>query len=481
MDVASLSHLPVGVLGWNSPDPVFTVVTKATFTLAGGRLALAAEQEPMGLDRPDPRSTTELYAASDFAPKKRGIDVLLTGHARAQSPVRVVPFALTVGKLRLVLHAVSDAPATAVPLLERYVRRRPADPASAVRVMPRRTAVRGWLSRTVAPSFDYAAFNAAPPEHWLDELAPDAPLVLEGLLATATRRELRLGGVTAFAWQLEDRASRDATPIAMRCDTLWMDVDREMFTLTWRGVMPRRGAQRPAVAVLLDAAEPPWADVRARLGRVAWQAAVQPHELESAPPARFDDGVAPSEREPTLSALMDVPPPPTVRRGEDDEPTLGGQQRWRKLGGTVPMDEAEKQGAALREILQRTGALGTLELSPEDAETIRMREIRQTIPESGRSTDVPESMKTTQQMRRQRRTDPMPHRPPESSPTLGLDRYVDVRIALEASNDSVAVLAAENVTLEQFEKAHRFWNERALADRAVQNELQTRLGRARSR
>jgi hypothetical protein len=91
MDVTALCPLAVGVVRWRAPEPSLTVVVKATYALdRDGQARLAAVQEPLRADRPDPRSGAgELARAFDFAPTKPGVDVFVVGHARAASVVRV--------------------------------------------------------------------------------------------------------------------------------------------------------------------------------------------------------------------------------------------------------------------------------------------------------------------------------------------------------------------------------------------------------
>ncbi|RLB66079.1 MAG: hypothetical protein DRI90_00285, partial [Deltaproteobacteria bacterium] len=77
MDVASFCSLPVGVLEWNAPRPVTTVIVKASFTLeSDGSATLAEVQQPLSLDHPLAESDSELYYGTDFVPLKKAVDVL---------------------------------------------------------------------------------------------------------------------------------------------------------------------------------------------------------------------------------------------------------------------------------------------------------------------------------------------------------------------------------------------------------------------
>src|SRR5262245_44677016 len=92
MEVVSRCSLPVAGRVWK-PRPgayILTFVCKATFKLAPGKLALAAEQQPVyDVDCPWSAAVTSLYTAGDLAPKKPRADVVLIGSAYAPGGVPV--------------------------------------------------------------------------------------------------------------------------------------------------------------------------------------------------------------------------------------------------------------------------------------------------------------------------------------------------------------------------------------------------------
>lgn len=112
MHVISASPLRTGSILWRAAAERWTqtVVVKATYTLAPGTSALAAEQEDVGEHDnhwdDDPRRS--VYAPSDRAPFKRRADVILVGHAFAPQgkPVRSVLVRLSVGELDKVIEVV---------------------------------------------------------------------------------------------------------------------------------------------------------------------------------------------------------------------------------------------------------------------------------------------------------------------------------------------------------------------------------------
>ncbi len=339
MEVASLSPVPVGVLTWSSPDPLVTVIVKATFDVeADGSVSLVPDQPPMSLDRAsrddDDRHIeipgVELFYASDFAPCKAAVDVLVVGHARSRAPTHVFPLRLAVGALDLALVAVTDTPTTRAPLTARHVRRVPTDPATAVRLAPAPSSVSGWVSRTVAPGFDYAVFNTASFHHRLHHLSPDATVHTRGLLRRGDR-PIVLAGVAPRVFHVADRKNDEpGVPVPMTCDTLWLDVDREHVVLVWRGHVARgRPGMRPFLVVKLHGpGDVTWRDVSRRIARAVWVTATQPHELT--PPSELP---AAALSEPTLAAggPFDEPETTTAR--------LAKKLRWGEGGEVAPPPE----------------------------------------------------------------------------------------------------------------------------------------------
>lgn len=309
---------------------VLTVVCKATFTLAPGESPLAPAQEPIRerdahLDDDPARSLIE---ASDLAPLKQGADVVLVGHAHAPggSPARSLIARMAVGEIDKPIQVFcdrlftregelqegahfrqmplayeraaggpdTDNPAgihrgardargrAAVPNLlpvDRIVAS-PDDPIAAVGFGPiaptwplrhRRLGkhAAAWssgalLSSPLPEDFDRTFFNVAPLDQRLLQLREDEQIVLENLHPRHPRLVTSLPGVRPRA-TVTGRAGgpRD---LAMRCDTLVIDADRLLCTLTWRGQLPlaspkesgqiRVSLERPARQAPADAATP---------------------------------------------------------------------------------------------------------------------------------------------------------------------------------------------------------------------------------
>lgn len=103
---------------------------------------------------------------------------------------------------------------------------------------------------------DPAFFNAAPPELQVAALRGDEPVVLENLHPEHPRYESALPGLRVRLFVLTgDRFDE----IALRLDTLWIDMSTELATLLWRGHLDPVGddAQQHALCVTEPLAEPP--------------------------------------------------------------------------------------------------------------------------------------------------------------------------------------------------------------------------------
>lgn len=112
----------------------------------------------------------------------------------------------------------------------------------------------GWEHRPLSDDFDYSYFNVAPPDQQPTELRPDERIVLENLLPEHPRLVTRLPGIRPRA--VADRATGEREEIRLVADTLWIDTDRGIATLVWRGRMGLRQPQeRGTVHVTLEGDE----------------------------------------------------------------------------------------------------------------------------------------------------------------------------------------------------------------------------------
>ncbi len=107
-----------------------------------------------------------------------------------------------------------------------------------------------WLDDTSSPlsaQFDNRFFNSAPSDQWLDQpIRPDERLILEGLDVVSARLVTNLPGIEP----LVSCEPVEIEPPTMVADTLVVDSDRGLVTLTFRGqleLMPGSGPVRISV------------------------------------------------------------------------------------------------------------------------------------------------------------------------------------------------------------------------------------------
>ncbi len=276
-----------------------TYVLKGTFTLEEAPRPAPQQDGSHADVLFEQTERASLYAPTDFAPRKPRADVLLVGSAFAPggAPVEALTARLTAGEISKALRIVGERERTSqgpsrprpfarMPLrYERAVYRgenlvggadrdasRPlpcidvegpgetpgfAPIAPAWRAFQRALSPesRAWIQRlrgvsahdvharslVVPPSsgappagFDFGYFNAAPRDQQAARLAPGMPVLLENLLARRARLALRLPAIAPVAFHV-DPTTAAVTELPMVCDTLWIDTDREVLVLSWRG------------------------------------------------------------------------------------------------------------------------------------------------------------------------------------------------------------------------------------------------------
>ncbi len=275
--------------------------------------------------------TRSLYAPNDLVPFKRRVDVVLVGQAFAPkgAPARSLAARLAVGSIDKAIDVHANraltregeiregAPWASMPLL--YERAAggldtwnpvgvsldaPPD-AYGQRVLPNLrpvTAAHGEPTEPVAPigfgpiaaswrvrrdrlrqraeawnearyedvvlgdDFDAGYFQVAPADQQLEALRDEEAIVLEHLHAEHPRLATQLSGLQPKAFvDIPGQTPRDLRLVA---DTLWIDTDRAICTVTWRGQVPLVAREQPG-RVLVAAAGPgqrlSWANLTALL------------------------------------------------------------------------------------------------------------------------------------------------------------------------------------------------------------------------
>jgi hypothetical protein len=107
------------------------------------------------------------------------------------------------------------------------------------------------------PRFDFAFFNAAPPDQQIDLLRAGAPLVLEHLHPSHPRLEAKIPAMRPQVFRIPPpgMGKGRVEEIILRCDTVWIDTDRGVLVLTWRGLTDAPGGY-PGVGTLVVDADP---------------------------------------------------------------------------------------------------------------------------------------------------------------------------------------------------------------------------------
>ncbi len=318
MRVEALSPIKTASLEWTSPNgqSFATIVAKLTFDIHPTQIAPAAEQEEIVASDKyhDEDPGRSLFAPSDLVPYKARADVVVVGHAYApnREPVRVVRVRLAIRECDKALEVFGDRAwgmdgeiregprfvkmplrwerAAGGPYTPNPIGIRSDVQDSLGRILVPNLVVAGkHLERRgeaietaglgpVSPSWplrrplgdmaggkighaEPAFYNCAPADQQLTDLPEDELLILENLHPSATTVSARLPGIRPRAF-LE--RSEVGAEIPLRCDTLWIDTDRALLTLTWRG---RIAYEKQAQDVL-------WVVTEHRGSQVSWATVV---------------------------------------------------------------------------------------------------------------------------------------------------------------------------------------------------------------
>jgi hypothetical protein len=305
-----------------------TVVCKGTYDLTPGELRLAEQQEDPNEDDnfldDDPRRS--LQSASDLALFKVRADVVLVGKAFApkQAPGRSLLARLSIAGVDKTIEVCADRswtpegglregpPFSVMPI--RYERaaygndnpvgvhvdpqvggplpnlqppgasRRPdaippigfgpiAAQWPARRALLGRTAAgfspRGWDEQPLPEDLDVSFFNVAPVDQRPERLEPGARLVLENLSPQHARLVTALPAARPRAFA--DRGG-GLEELSLLCDTLWIDTDSAVCTITWRGQMGLMSRHdEGTIQVLLDHPNRPltWEEIQTECANAA--------------------------------------------------------------------------------------------------------------------------------------------------------------------------------------------------------------------
>ncbi len=218
-----------------------------------------------------------------------------------------------------------------------------------------------WTRIALDDDFDGEFFQTAPPDQQIDALRDDERLVLEYLNPEHPSLTTKLPGLHPHAFvEIPGTPPRD---LVMTADTLWIDTDRAICTLTWRGQVAVDGPeQRGRVLVAVEQAGQhfTWAaisgllPVGAAVGdepatgprRVARTLPFHTPEVSSSPPSSSSaDGeppATPRNMGPRRTLQMDpeVPPPGPAEPLPPPTPRTTGPRRTLQMGPDAPPPES---------------------------------------------------------------------------------------------------------------------------------------------
>jgi hypothetical protein len=206
--------------------------------------------------------------------------------------------------------------------------------------------------RSMGPApagFDFEFFNAAPREQQLDLFRSGLAIELQNMRPAHPLLTTQLPAMKPQVFRVHPRTGR-VEEIALRCDTLWIDTDRAVVALAFRGLTDLGGADERAAGKLVVVADPqgkklrfdkvekqlleehPGAFAASRPASSVGSPDLDPLALryDSVKPSRPATSSSASLPRPPSSAVAEPPPPPPAPPGPHAaEPT----QRFDLMSG----------------------------------------------------------------------------------------------------------------------------------------------------
>ena len=103
--------------------------------------------------------------------------------------------------------------------------------------------------------FNFEFFNTSPRDQQIDMLRAGAVIELENLSPTHPRLTTQLPAIRPQVFRIDPKSGR-AEEIILRCDTLWIDTDRGVAVLTFRGLHDVGAGSEDTLGKLVIAADP---------------------------------------------------------------------------------------------------------------------------------------------------------------------------------------------------------------------------------
>jgi hypothetical protein len=113
----------------------------------------------------------------------------------------------------------------------------------------------GGAAGPAPQGFNFEFFNSAPRDQQIDMLRAGAVIELDNLSPTHPHLTTQLPAIRPQVFRIDPRTGR-SEEIILRCDTLWIDTDRGVAVLTFRGLHDVGAGTDESVGKLLIAADP---------------------------------------------------------------------------------------------------------------------------------------------------------------------------------------------------------------------------------
>ena len=408
--VVEVSPIKASALLWRPAggQPVLTVICKATYDLVAGTAALAEVQDDVNLRdlHKENNPNLGLHSASDLVPFKPHADVTLVGKAYAppRELAKSVIARVALGSVdkRVAVHAerfmtrdgrvqddkffskmpigyerAAGGPDTANPV-GRHMGHKPDTtgrvplpnlqrPGEAItsnapitpvgfgpispswperqRLFPHGKEWSGddWLKLEVPKDVNWAYFNVAPEDQRLDEIRADETIHLEHLHPEESKLDCKLPGVMPYVFI---ERSGGAHRVHVKGDTLWIDTNRLVQTLTWRAQVPLDAAgEEVRVIVAMQEpgkAKPSWDQAWAAAEAQAKDKIIRSNKTKAQAPASLR---APSSRNPAaknLTSPVQLVPVSDHMPGWMPSPSSAGS-----MAGSAPMSSDTPPGSGL--------------------------------------------------------------------------------------------------------------------------------------
>jgi uncharacterized protein YjbI with pentapeptide repeats len=341
------------------------VFLKGAFDISpdGRSLSLAETQPPLEGDRLGADGALE--RASDFAPFKQELDLVIRGTARAVGGAAKTVVRVELGTLRASFDASSDAPVRLGPIAPTHPARQPLFG----------TFDDGWLDERwpyLPADVDPRAFQVALPLLRTPMLRPDARLVVAGLLEGGRTIDVPLPTQRPHALALSGPKS-EVADVALQLDTLLLDADAMRLEIVWRGSYPvvEGGTEEPSLLLVRDretvgsaAVDHAVASLRAPIWRDAVSPTIDASSLRPLKAARAHW----SELTAALLRLRSAPGParPPPRRAEILADVAAGKNFLGRDLARAELSGADLRGADLRGVILRGASLEGARLDGSD-------------------------------------------------------------------------------------------------------------------